>query len=98
MYKPQKRDEHGDWVEEDDIYIIHSVKSLETVKSEKKLSNVIANLEMSEHLRLLSDLFRSYLHLLGMGFSKKEARERVGLKDKLLFKIAELQFNIIRNL
>lgn len=98
LYKPQKKDENDEWIEEEGVYIIHFVKSLESVKSEQKLSNAIANLELSEYLRLLSDLFGSYIQLVNAGFKKKEARERVGLKDKLLFKIAELQNQIIRNL
>ena len=98
LYKPKKKDENDEWIEEEGIYIIHSVKSLEAVESEKKFSNALANLELSEYLRLLSDLFGSYIQLVNIGFKKKEARKRVGLEDKLLFKIAELQYQIIRNL
>lgn len=51
--------------------------------------------QFSEYLNVLDNAFKYYLQLLEKKFPEKEARERTGLNDELLFRIALLNNKIL---
>lgn len=100
IYKPFEKDENGIWKEtsnnKDEFYFIDKLelkdeienKNNEVVKHQKDLSN---------YLLLLNNAYKFYLQLRELKIKEKEARSKSGLKDELLFRIAYLNYKIIKS-
>ena len=89
--------EFGNWIEEEpdeEFYIIDSVDSEENY-SENKAESL--NEELSEYFILLNNAYQYYLQLRKIDVPDKQARKKAGLKDELLFRIAVINYKIIKN-
>lgn len=97
IYKPKEQGDDGIWreSEEDELYIIDSFSvddGILDVDSETEKLNVA----MTEQLLVLSHAYSLYLQLLKQNLSKKKARKLARLTDDMLFKLAKLNYKLIK--
>lgn len=99
IYKPMLENEFGYWVEEnpdEEFYIIDSVESKENFSQNQNYQQKF-NDELTEYLLVLNNAYQYYLQLKKVNMPDKLARKKAGLKDELLFRIAVLNYKIIKN-
>jgi hypothetical protein len=99
IYKPFEQDDLGNWKEvnegRDEFYIIDRVELKENLE-EKGFEISNCQDDFADHMILLNNAYKYYIQLLEFKISKKEARKRSGLKDELLFRIALLNYQILK--
>lgn len=96
IYRPMEQDENGDWIEDpidEEFYIIDEIKPKSLTVSRKTKD---PKEELSEYLVILNNAYKYYLQLLSVEFPETLAREKSGLTDELLFRIAGTYHKIMR--
>jgi hypothetical protein len=89
VYKPQSKGDDGIWKEDpnDNCLEIDSIVFNNNAQSEFKNSKKYIHL-LNDYYILLDNSFNYYLQLINKGFSIEESRNRCGLNDELLYRIA----------
>ena len=97
IYIPFEEDENGEWHESEDrtAYIIDSIEPKEEYEK-KQTKNNGAEDDLAELFILVDNAYLYYKQLLKIGISKKIARKQSGLKNELLFRIADLNNQILK--
>ncbi len=98
IYRPMQEEEDGTWKENEseELYFIDSVETKEKFKREKATTTKLRD-ALSDHFILLENAYRYYLQLLSFEFTEKIARKKSGLQDELLFRMAVINHQIIKN-
>lgn len=98
VFAPDEKDENEVWIPcTDNCYYIESLQSKEhTEHNDIKLVPItdIYKAELKKYAVTLYRAYRYYKQLSVKKKSKKLARKRAGLSDKLLFKMAKLHYKI----
>lgn len=95
IYKPYEQDENGEWKEvTDNCYVIDEFES-DAVG--KVIPGVMKTPTITDCFLLLEMSYAYYLQLLKFDLPVKKAREKAGLKNKLLFQMAEINHNMIND-
>ena len=98
IYRPMGEDENGEWTEDtsEEFYFIDKVEPKEKFKQAKESNENLRN-ALADHFILLENAFKYYLQLLSLDFTEKLARQKTGLEDELLFRIALINHEIIQS-
>lgn len=96
IYKPWAKDADGAWNEENDECFIIETFELKTTFEIQPLVKEQNTTRMSDCLVLLEMSYCYYLQLLKFDISLKKARKRAGLKNKILFRMAEINHAVLK--
>jgi hypothetical protein len=98
IYRPMGEDENGEWTEDTsaEFYFIDKVEPKEKFEQEKETNETLKT-ALADHFILLENAYKYYLQLLSFDFTEKLARKKTGLEDELLFRIALINHQIIKN-
>ena len=93
VYKPQYKDKYNNWVEEaGNVYLLDRILSLHEI--DKNNPNVETGNNLPQYLKTAGLSYMYYKNLKKANISESEAREKAGLVDSLLFKIAYSVYKI----
>lgn len=95
IYKPWAMDEDGQWQEEkEDFYIIDAMTTIEELE-DLPANQMKGNNRMVDCFSLLEMSYMYYQQLLKFDMPVRKARKKAGLKNKLLFRMAEINHRVI---
>ena len=95
IYKPMEENENGEMKEDDDnSFIIDTIESKDIFEKRNCYSENLSA-KMVDYFSVLESSYFQYLQLIKFENFERQARKYAGLKNKFLFKMAELHYQIV---
>ena len=90
-----EENENGEMKEDDDNSFIIDTIASKDIFEKRKFHSENLSAKMVDYFSVLESSYFQYLQLIKFENSERQARKYAGLKNKFLFKMAELHYQIV---